>query len=561
FQPVQRWIQARLDRHYLRKRYEYREAQLRLGQELSTHASLDGMIASLLERLSETLEVGRAAIFAPMESLADSTSHSYVLRGAVGLKGKSPLAPLSGFGYLGLLEDRKGLLRRKNRDRLYFPAWGQEIEQELGGTALEQSGWQETIRRMELSYYFPCRTQDRLVAVLALGRTREGELLSEEDVALVETLAGYLAIAMENVSLLESLAAKAKQFEDLQQFSENILESINVGLLAVDLEDRVQTVNTQLELMYPLPFRQCQGKKLAEIFPAELRREFDRSRQDAGIHNIYRHRTRLENGQERVLNIAIAPLLSKNCDGIGRLIIFDDITDRVALETQLAQSEKLSSVGLLAAGVAHEVNTPLTVISTQAQMLAKQMPAGDKNFKTVEKIIRQTFRASEIVNSLLNFSRTKGAAFSAVELNKVMAETLLLLDHQFKTARIGVESRLEPGLPLIQGNSDRLQQVFLNLFLNAKDAMPQGGQLRVRSWAEESRVRIEIRDTGMGIPPDHLQRIYDPFFTTKGPGGGTGLGLAVSYGIIQEHSGKIQAESRPGLGTVFQLEFPILRKP
>ena len=357
-----------------------------------------------------------------------------------------------------------------------------------------------------------------------------------------------------------SLSAKAKQFEDLQQFSENILESINVGLLAVDLHDKVQAVNTPLEMMMPLPFRQSLGRHLGEILPAELMGEFERSRDDAAVHTIYRYRAQLENGQEKVLNVAIAPLLSKSCEWIGRLIIFDDVTDRVALESQLAQAEKLSSVGLLAAGVAHEVNTPLTVISTQAQMLAKQLPADDKNFKVVEKIIRQTFRASEIVNSMLNFSRTKGTTFSAVELNKILSETLLLLDHQFKTAQVAVESHLEPGLPLIHGNADKLQQVFLNLFLNAKDAMPSGGQLRVTSWAEDSRVRIEIRDNGVGISPDQLPRIYDPFFTTKNPGAGTGLGLAVSYGIINEHSGKISAESRPGLGTRFELEFPVLRK-
>jgi signal transduction histidine kinase len=189
------------------------------------------------------------------------------------------------------------------------------------------------------------------------------------------------------------------------------------------------------------------------------------------------------------------------------------------------------------------------------------MPSSDKNFKVVEKIIRQTFRASEIVNSLLNFSRTKGASLAPVELNKVISETLLLLEHQLRTSRVEVETHLEPGLPFVHGNSDKLQQVFLNLFLNAKDAMPEGGQLRVTSWAEDSRVRIEIRDTGVGIPPEDLRRIYDPFFTTKGPGRGTGLGLAICYGIIHEHAGKISAESRPGLGTRFDLEFPVLRKP
>jgi PAS domain S-box-containing protein len=550
FQPLQRWIQGRVDQYFLRRRYDYREALLRFGRELSSQTNLDRMIASLLERLAQTLDVSRAAIFVP----ADSESGSFVLRGAVGLGNVSHAHAAWDLGYLGRLESENA----PKRDRLFFPGWDHEIEQELNAG---NASWQETIRELQLSYYFPCRAQNRLTAVLALGKTAGGELLSEEDAALVETLAGYVAAAMDNVRLYESLAAKAKQFEDLQQFSENILESINVGLLAVDLDDRVQSLNTPLELMYPLPFRQCAGRKLEEIFPADLMAEFVRSRDDAGIHTIYRYRSRLESGQEKVLNIAIAPLLSKNCEWIGRLIIFDDVTDRVTLEAQLAQAEKLSSVGLLAAGVAHEVNTPLTVISTQAQMLAKQMPSSDKNFKVVEKIIRQTFRASEIVNSLLNFSRTKGASLAPVELNKVISETLLLLEHQLRTSRVEVETHLEPGLPFVHGNSDKLQQVFLNLFLNAKDAMPEGGQLRVTSWAEDSRVRIEIRDTGVGIPPEDLRRIYDPFFTTKGPGRGTGLGLAICYGIIHEHAGKISAESRPGLGTRFDLEFPVLRKP
>ena len=123
-----------------------------------------------------------------------------------------------------------------------------------------------------------------------------------------------------------------------------------------------------------------------------------------------------------------------------------------------------------------------------------------------------------------------------------------------------MENLLDSVLPPISGNTGKLQQVFLNLFLNAKDAMPEGGRLRVVTWTEDSTVQVEVSDTGAGISPEHLHRIFDPFFTTKSAGRGTGLGLAVSYGIIHEHSGKIQAESRPGLGTRFRLEFPVLRK-
>jgi len=182
----------------------------------------------------------------------------------------------------------------------------------------------------------------------------------------------------------------------------------------------------------------------------------------------------------------------------------------------------------------------------------------------LEKITRQTFRASEIVNNLLNFSRTSGAEFTDVDVNKIIHDTLALLEHQFKTAKIRVEDELSHSLPLINGNPGRLQQVFLNLFLNARDAMPSGGTLRVVT-SNGDGVSVMVSDTGSGIAQEHVHRIYDPFFTTKsapreGQGKGTGLGLSVTYGIIQEHAGKIRVESHPGEGTTFYLEFPLMRK-
>jgi signal transduction histidine kinase len=234
------------------------------------------------------------------------------------------------------------------------------------------------------------------------------------------------------------------------------------------------------------------------------------------------------------------------------------------LESQLSQAEKLSSIGLLAAGVAHEVNTPLAVISSYAQMLAKQVHGDDRQSALLEKITKQTFRASEIVNSLLNFSRTSGTEFTDVDLNRVIKDTLTLLEHQFKTARISVQQELYPELPVIHGNTGKLQQVFLNLFLNAKDAMPGGGTLTI-STVNGHHVQVKVTDTGTGIAQEHIHRIYDPFFTTKnkpktGHSGGTGLGLSVTYGIIQEHAGKIRVDSAPGHGTTFIMEFPMIRK-
>ena len=187
--------------------------------------------------------------------------------------------------------------------------------------------------------------------------------------------------------------------------------------------------------------------------------------------------------------------------------------------------------------------------------------AEDSPQKTLilDKIAKQTFRASEIVNSLLNFSRTSSTSFGDVSLNKVILETLSLLDHQLQKAGIQVKTEMQADLPAVHGNTGKLQQVFLNLFLNARDAMTAGGTLEVRTWSDGLGVKAEVADSGPGIAPENLHRIYDPFFTTKAARKGTGLGLSVTYGIMQEHGGSIEVANRPGGGARFHLELPVAR--
>jgi PAS domain S-box-containing protein len=253
-------------------------------------------------------------------------------------------------------------------------------------------------------------------------------------VELLEALAGYVGIAIQNARLYASLQQKVADYERLKDFNENIVESISVGVCAVDLEDRIEFWNSQMEVMYALPRWQAVGKVLSEVFPASFVEEFYRFRQTPGIHNLYKYRLGTASGESRVTNIAIAPLVTRQFSVIGRLMIVDDITERIELESQLSQAEKLSSIGLLAAGVAHEVNTPLAVISSYAQMLSRQVQDEPKKAELLDKITRQTFRASEIVNNLLNFSRTSGTEFGEVDINKVIHDTLALLEHQLKTA-------------------------------------------------------------------------------------------------------------------------------
>ncbi len=542
FDPLRKWIQDRVDQFFYRTRYDYRKTLIAFGRELGSETDLDAMLTSVVDRLSQTLLVDHIAIFL---ATGEKSDH-FVLAKSFGIN------QTSGLDLSFLAAQRPEI----EPGHLFFDNTHQ--------VPRESPAAQSTIARLDLNYYIPCRAQRKPIAVLGLGKTMEGDFLTSEDVELLETLAGYIGIAIQNARLYASLEQKVAEYERLKDFNENIVESINVGVLAVDLADRIESWNSQMEVMYALPRWQALTRPLSEIFPPEFVEEFYRVRQNPGIHNLYKFRLNTPAGEVRTINAAIAPLVTKKFHVIGRLIIMDDITERVGLESQLAQADKLSSIGLLAAGVAHEVNTPLAVISSYTQMLSKQLQSDPQKAGLLEKITRQTFRASEIVNNLLNFSRISGAEFADVDVNKIITDTMALLEHQFKTSRITVEDELADHLPPIQGNTGRLQQVFLNLFLNAKDAMVGGGTLRVRT-ANGNGVTVAVSDTGSGIAPEHIARIYDPFFTTKttpreGQNRGTGLGLSVTYGIIQEHAGKIRVESRPGEGTTFYLDFPLTRK-
>jgi PAS domain S-box-containing protein len=338
------------------------------------------------------------------------------------------------------------------------------------------------------------------------------------------------------------------------------MESLTDALVVVDNEDRVLLWNRRAETLIGVDRRRAIGQSIAQLFYRPLFDAVSAARRDAPWGtSLFRVQLAPSGGgkQERLVNLAIAPLQRGDRERAGWIFVIEDVTERANLEEQLRLSEKMASIGLLAAGVAHEVNTPLTGISSFTQMLLDRSDPDDPKKELLEKIERQTFRAAKIVTNLLNLARPSGGEAGAIDVNAVIGDVLSLLDHQFRVGRVQVRREMADGSLVIRGLEYKLQQVFLNLFLNAKDAMPNGGWLTVTTRTRGADAVVEVADTGVGIPSEHLARIYDPFFTTKGEGRGTGLGLSVTYGIVQEHGGVLSCESAQGEGTRFRLVLPL----
>jgi hypothetical protein len=400
-----------------------------------------------------------------------------------------------------------------------------------------------------------------VVAALGVGRKDGLDPLNSEEVDTLKTLAAQAATAIVNGRLFRSLHEKAEELRGLKEYNENILESLDSGIVVLDLEGKVARWNRAIEALLGRERREALGQPLDAVLP-ETFLEALRGALVLGDHeeiaHIYKLHLPSADGRSLIVNVSVAPFQAAPGERHGTILILDDVTARVRLEEQLQHTEKMASVGLLAAGVAHEVNTPLAGISSYTQLLRGQLDEGDPRQQVLEKIEKQSFRAAKIINSLLNFSRSSGTEFERVDVNKALLDVLSLVEHQLEGSRIRLRRELTTGVPPVRGNENRVQQVFFNLILNARDAMPSGGWLTLRTYADGDTVVVEIADTGHGIKREHLRRIYDPFFTTKGIGKGTGLGLSVSYGIVQELGGAIFVESAPGQGTTFQVALPAL---
>lgn len=541
-EPLKNFLQERADRFFYGERYDLRNGLLDFGRTLSATTALDPLLNALNERLRQVLEVEKLAVF--IED--DRAPEGYRIAKSNGLSEAYRIP-----------SDFRQMIREKSAKKGIVRA------DELELLDAETTNGNGGIRRQELHYFVPCVVRGKMVAVIGLGRAEDGSLLSSEDLDILQTVSGYVAVAVENSLLYQEQEQRAEELALLKEFNESIVESVNVGLLAVGEDGRITRCNSTFEEMLGLSREQTVGKLIREIFDEAFALNLENivgksSWHLTEIRNAYKLHTTDARGKALILNVAIAPLRPVSQHQTGAIIVLEDVTSRVKLEETLQQSEKLSSIGLLAAGVAHEVNTPLTGVSSYTQMLLGMIPETDPKHALLLKVSKQTERASHIVGNLLNFSRSgQQTEFNEIDVNKLLDDTLQLLEPQLRQMPIEVVKNYSKTPPKLFGNPGKLQQVLTNLILNARDSILNEGAITLTTFLKnENEVVIEVADNGIGIEPENLNKIYDPFFTTKGVGSGTGLGMAVSYGIVQEHAGSINAESEVGAGTTFRLTFP-----
>ncbi len=533
FGPLKKLFQSLFDRVLYKRSYEYRRTLLSISRELSRERNMETLAQSLLEHISNALSLRTIALLLPVEPEGPDFA-------VLGARGGTAALPAR----LRLDPEIYDILRRRDSLSLFGMTEGRELQVKFEG--LSAYGFE---------HFLALKVEGKLVGCLAMGKKADTSFLSSEDWELLTTIASPVALAVENASLYQQAGVRTAELERLKDYSENIIESLTVGVAVLDTGGRIIGWNRVLEGSFGRRKAEVIGQRLSAILDPEAYASLYPSHTQEAYNLLSEIPIGLPSGEKRIFDVAKTPLLDNRLEPYGTIIVFEDVTDKIRLQQQLVTSEKLASIGLLSAGVAHEINTPLTGISSYVQMLQKNLT--DTHLAQVlGKIETQTDRVSRIIKNLLSFARNPSdLAFHRVDLKESLMEILSLIDYKLKTMAIILELDLRPVRP-IWAQGERLQQVFINIILNALDAMPEGGRLRIALTETEAEAVIEIGDSGSGIEERHLARIFDPFFTTKGVGKGTGLGLSISHAIITEHEGRIAVRSAPGQGTCFTISIP-----
>jgi two-component system, NtrC family, sensor kinase len=381
----------------------------------------------------------------------------------------------------------------------------------------------------------------------------------------------YLAARDSSASLALEVDRRTAEAEAQRRFTDAILDSLPLSLHAIDRDYRIAAWNRNRELgELGVPRNSVMGKNIFNVLTRQrrelLEREFSHVFETGEIERIEQE-TITSDGVTRHWLVSKIPMWADGGNDVTHVItVGEDITARVEANRGVARAEKLAAVGRLAAGVVHEINNPLATISACAEALESRLREGAFAGSTAEDDLREylglirseAFRCKSITTGLLDFSRTRSVQYRPVNVADIISSAARLLSHQQRGSGIDIKVEAPEYLVLVSGDAGQLQQAVIALATNAIDSMPNGGVLTLSAGNDERNVLIEVKDTGHGIEPENLPKIFEPFFTTKEVGDGTGLGLAVCYGILTEHGGGLDVQSIVGVGTTFTISLPAL---
>ncbi len=524
--PTRSAIAAGLERLQYRGSFGSRRSLVGLGQQLLRERQLDQLFKTLTAGLRQGLEINRLALY---------------------LRQGEQLLPVG---------SSAGLPAALALNALGEELWQHENE---GISAVELPEGDPSPSQLLFAagfrYVFPLTVRQHQVGLAFLGYKAKQRPLSSEDVDLIRGLLNQAALAVENAQLLAEVHRQLAEVQELKEHNKGIIESSPAGLAVLDEAGNIVSANQAfgqivgqtassligrtLESVLPVRPLPPPGSGLFEVSFCDLRgAEHYLQLSHAGFER--------RQGQEQELPAERAPE--------WRILVVQDVSEKTAMEMALKEKEQLASLGMLAAGVAHEVNTPITGISSYAQLLLADTQESDPHYSILQKMERQSFRAAQIVNNLLEFARNRRGEFEPVQLHSLLTECAQLLAVRAGHAKVEIDLDLAPETAAIKvaGRESELHQVFTNLLVNAIDAMKGGGAVRVTTELAGQRMLVRIADTGPGIAPERLERVFQPFFSSKLDKGGTGLGLAITYNIVRRHGGEISvANNSPAKGCTF----------
>ncbi len=416
---------------------------------------------------------------------------------------------------------------------------------------METLGWRAAI-------FAPLLTKEQAIGVLVCSDDSRERKFTNEEILRAETLAHQAAIALENARLFQIISRSQKDWEitfDAMQDCVSVHDTTGKVIRAnVALARRLSTIPQKVIGRYCSEFYHPEGSVAGQCCHANSLKPEALFVEEVALPAM-----------GGVFQISVSPRFDKNNRLVGSIHVAKDISNERQLQQQLIQSEKLSAIGELIAGIAHELNNPLTGVMGYSQLLQMREDLDDRVKENLFKINNLALRCQKIVQNLLSFARKQKPERTLSDINDILEKTVDLRSFQFQVNNVEISQELDRSLPKTIADAQQLQQVFLNVMTNAEQAMLEAhgkGHLTIRTKtnAQESHITVEIADDGPGIPESRLTRIFDPFFTTKEVGKGTGLGLSLSYGMIKEHGGNIYARSRLGEGSTFVIELPIISR-